>query len=68
MDMVTITLPVYAARYLVEMCKHERDRLSKVTGNIPTWTIGAEASYDSLNAIESSIPSFVDTQPPRDAA
>lgn len=51
---MTIDLPDYAIRYLAMMCHHERKRLSKI--RIAQYGLQDEAAYDSLNQIESVIP------------
>ena len=53
MKTVTLTLPEHAVRYLSKMC--ERDRHDLASGpELPALVF--EASFDSLDAIESAIP------------
>jgi hypothetical protein len=52
---VTITLPKYAVRYLREMCNRDREFLACVVDK-RGYTIGCEAAYDSLDAIECALP------------
>jgi hypothetical protein len=58
MDEVTITLPRYAARYLLAMCEREREYINCLMDSAYGQpTIQTEASHDSLNQIECSLPS-----------
>lgn len=57
MELKTIQLPDYAIRYLAEMCRRERDRLSysEYVNQAPP-SLQDIVAYDSLNAIESALP------------
>jgi hypothetical protein len=54
-DELTITLPVYAIRYLKEMCKRDREFLGCI-GEDDHLGLGLLAAYDSLEAIECALP------------
>jgi hypothetical protein len=56
-DLITISLPAYAIRYLREMCKRDREYITAFADQIAFPSMGSEASYDSLNQIECSLPS-----------
>jgi hypothetical protein len=55
-DEVTITLPVYAVRYLREMCKRDREFLACLADHSPAPSLPMLAGYDSLDAIECALP------------
>lgn len=48
-------MPDHAWRYLVDMCKRERERLIGI-GDVPGNMLPMMAAWDSLNEIECSIP------------
>ncbi len=57
MTTVKIELPEHAIRYLIKMCKEERDRINygiyKEQSGI---TLQDQAAFDSLNVIECALP------------
>lgn len=56
-ELVKLELPMYAVRYLIEMCKRDREYINCIVeGRMGLSSIGTEASYDSLNCIESVLP------------
>ena len=58
MDMITLTMPKHSVKYLCMLCEEERARLARIlASNFPS--IASEASFDSLDGIESSIPSEI---------
>lgn len=54
-DEVTIMIPQYAARFLLESMKRERKRLAEHV-TLHGYGTGAEAAYDSINQIECAFP------------
>lgn len=55
MNEIEIKLPEHAIRYLIEMCKRDREFLACMTEG-QELSLGSMAAYDSLNAIESALP------------
>jgi len=56
MNEITIKLPEHAIRYLRRMCEVERRILSELMTTSFGPTMAIQASFDSLNAIESALP------------
>jgi hypothetical protein len=57
MELITIQLPEYAVRYLVDMCQRERHALAyaEYREQCPP-SLQMLAAYDALNQIESALP------------
>jgi len=55
--MIELQLSEHAVRYLKEICKRDREFIASIMEMNAGWpSIGTEASYDSLNEIESALP------------
>jgi hypothetical protein len=59
--MVTLRLPAYAVRYLSGMCRAEHKRVAGLVSRDVPYTLCADATFDSIDAIYSAIPSEFDT-------
>jgi hypothetical protein len=55
-EMVTLELPAYAARYLKQMCQRERTVLNNISSQGGAYSLALDAAYDALAQIETVVP------------